>query len=153
MSDRVMLDNNGRHETLWMYQQSGSNTAMPAPDMTATPPALPALPSLPGFTSVLKAIGGPVSAAMASTLGSVASVSVQQDGGFRIRAKDNGRLFRQLGLRNDDVVTAINDVPVQDTDNALAMYRSLAGASRVKLAIVRDGKPLSVLVDLAILNK
>ena len=56
-------------------------------------------------------------------------------------------LIERLGLRSDDVVTAIQGVPIDSSGRAMNVARGLDGTSPVKLDIERRGVPTVVVVD------
>ncbi len=56
-------------------------------------------------------------------------------------------LIERLGLRSDDVVTAIQGVPIDSSGRAMNVARGLDGTQPVKLDIERRGVPTVVVVD------
>lgn len=63
--------------------------------------------------------------------------------GFRIHRMPAGGIYQGLGLRNDDVIRAVNGHPLTSPDKALEAYTRLRKASRVVLAITRGDRKLS----------
>jgi type II secretory pathway component PulC len=60
---------------------------------------------------------------------------------FGIRA---GSLLHQLGFENGDRVETMNGFALSDPSKALEAYQKLRGATQLKIAIVRKGKPLTL---------
>jgi general secretion pathway protein C len=70
----------------------------------------------------------------------------QKDGkieGFRAsEVKPNG-LFAMVGIKNGDVLLRLNDFPVDSPDKALQSFIALKGQNRLKLDMIRDGRPVT----------
>jgi general secretion pathway protein C len=75
----------------------------------------------------------------------------QKDGkveGFRAtEVKPNG-LFGMIGIKNGDVLLRLNDFPMDSPDKALQSFIALKGQNRLKLDLVRDGKPETYTYDI-----
>lgn len=163
MTDRVILDNNGRYETLWLYgKNTGASTQQYSPRSASRPVARPA----PGARAQASdAEGGNEAQQLVDAVlpegnqqyptedqvrmvTDVLNVSMYREGGqligFRIRPKGDRELFDQLGLQPNDVVTAVNNVGLDDTSRAMEVYRSLGQESRATLEILRDGNTITV---------
>ncbi len=54
----------------------------------------------------------------------------------------------KAGLRNTDVILAINDMPVSSTEELRLTIAEMAPGAKITLKLVRDGKPLSIAVTL-----
>lgn len=67
--------------------------------------------------------------------------------GYRI-ADGNGAMLSAMGLRNGDVITAIDDRPAAGISDMPALFRSLREEGGFTLSINRGGLPLTVQVDL-----
>lgn len=170
MPDRIILDNNGRYETLWLYDKQNSSGADSQRRSASTGQAPTRRPVQ---TRAESARVDPESAGSARDLVNavmpegdqqhptdeqvrmvtdVLNVSMYREGGqlvgFRIRPKGDRALFDQLGLQPNDVVTAVNNIGLDDTSRAMEVYRSLGQESRATLEILRDGTTISVDVAL-----
>ena len=64
---------------------------------------------------------------------------------YGIRSRSTPKLF---GLKNGDLVTAINGSSVLTMDEVMAAYAAHKGADKFVLSIVRKGRPLSLTVEL-----
>jgi general secretion pathway protein C len=60
--------------------------------------------------------------------------------GYRIRPGKDRRLLRKFGLKNGDVVTAVNGVSLDNPIKALEIMRELTTASSVSLDVERKGQ-------------
>jgi len=59
--------------------------------------------------------------------------------GFRLSAMPEDGPFAKLGLRNGDVLVAVNGLTVASLDQALEVYRKLRTARHLVLGLVREG--------------
>ncbi|MBL8911399.1 MAG: hypothetical protein JNM17_11960 [Archangium sp.] len=66
--------------------------------------------------------------------------------GFKLQKLRAG-FFLHAGLCENDVVRTLNGVALSSPDRALEAYSRLKGASRVEIAITREGKPVTLVVQ------
>lgn len=59
--------------------------------------------------------------------------------GYRIRPGKDRTLLKQFGLKNGDVVTGVNGIPLDNPIKALEIMRDLSTASAVTLEVERNG--------------
>lgn len=75
----------------------------------------------------------------------------QKDGkveGFRAsEVKPNG-VFAMIGIKNGDVLLRLNDFPIDSPDKALQSFIALKGQNRLKLDLIRDGRPATFNYDI-----
>lgn len=75
----------------------------------------------------------------------------QKDGkveGFRAsEVKPNG-VFAMVGIKNGDVLLRLNDFPIDSPDKALQSFIALKGQNRLKLDMIRDGRPATFNYDI-----
>lgn len=64
--------------------------------------------------------------------------------GFKIYGIRPGSLPKLLGLKNGDLITAINGISLTSTHSALSAYPQLRAAREFKLAIERRGEPVAL---------
>lgn len=168
--DRVILDNNGRYETLWLYQgkEDFVRSGRPTVSRTSSRPPRPRRPErrlqdgsgdasaiedardLVG--SVLPVNGGNPTEKQIKTINELVNVNMHREGGafigFKINPKRDSQLFDELGLKPNDIVTAVNNTPLDSTNRAMQVYRSLSTSSQATLEILRDGNTVSVDINL-----
>ena len=66
--------------------------------------------------------------------------------GFRIfSAKDKEHWFKQEGLKDGDIIIAVNDVRINDMKSALQCYNMLKNNNKVKVLVSRAGEWQGVL--------
>lgn len=154
---RVIINNNGNFESLWMYKDDPN-----APQLAVyTPPPAPSgRPQQRSLTPDNKApiydspspsapAGEPSMTEISKTLSDVVTFVIYRDKnkqpiGFRIRPGRDAALFNSLGLQSDDIVTAVNGVPLTTPGKIMETYKSMSGATSVNLEILRGGSTINL---------
>ena len=75
----------------------------------------------------------------------------QKDGrveGFRASEVKPAGVFAMIGIRNGDVLLRLNDFPIDSPDKALQSFIALKGQNRLKLDMIRDGRPVTFNYDI-----
>ncbi len=67
-----------------------------------------------------------------------------KDGGLRVSGIRPGSLTEMLGLKNGDRVQSVNGIDVSNPGNAIGALTQLRAASRLTVALQRDGKPSTI---------
>jgi len=170
--DRVILLHEGVQETLGLpYDQPGTPTpaantaAQPAAagrnTASASAPAPGQIPvATPVFVAPQMAQGAVDFSRIQQQLGvsdpselmrQISAQPVMENGrmaGVRLSGGPNAALIAQLGLQPTDVVTSINNVPLDSMGRATQVVDSLKNASRVTVTVNRDGKPVTLSVNI-----
>lgn len=68
--------------------------------------------------------------------------------GFRASEVKPQGIFGTIGIRNGDILRAINDFPIDSPEKAIQSFASLKGQTRIKLDLVRDGQPTTFNYDI-----
>ncbi|RMF13911.1 MAG: hypothetical protein D6761_10330 [Candidatus Dadabacteria bacterium] len=63
--------------------------------------------------------------------------------GYKIFAIKKGSVFEQIGLRNGDIIQAINGVSVDTPEKALQLFQQLKSETEFNLELQRGGSPLA----------
>jgi general secretion pathway protein C len=63
-----------------------------------------------------------------------------QPDGLTVTGIKAGSIFRKMGLRNGDVVKAVNNDAIKTTDDLISLYNNLKSAPDLSLQIVRRGQ-------------
>ena len=74
-----------------------------------------------------------------------------QDGksnGFKIFSIKRNSAARNLGLKNNDVLTGVNGTPLTSPDKALELYTQLQSEGHIELDIQRKGEPVTMEYDI-----
>jgi general secretion pathway protein C len=137
--DRVLLDRGGVIEALLLPELAAVN-------FTAPPPA----------TNTAALSIGRVEQAIRSNPGVIGQVMhrtpVFTDGrlrGMRVSPGPNAAAFARLGLRNNDLVTAINGVELNDEARSRDVFDSLSGAAEARVTVERNGTAQDLVLNLA----
>ena len=140
LEERVILENGGRYESLWLY----TDEPLPAPSRRPSTRATPK-PAVEPEERTAR-----VSRSQADSLDSVIKFSIARKGGdvigFRIRPGSNRELFKELGLKTNDIVTAVNGIELDSSARAMEVYETLRGATSANLGILRNNEPVSITV-------
>ncbi len=68
--------------------------------------------------------------------------------GVRISPGKARRLFYELKLRRNDIVTNINGTPLSDPSQLLTLQQELSSASEISLSVLRNGQPQDITIKL-----
>ena len=139
--DRVIIDNNGRYEALFLYDGQDSQTAA-APQRQAATSA----------SNLAREYRDRVYT-NPSSLAEVLRIAPQTEGGqlvgYRISPGRDEEQFAQLGFQPEDVIVAVNNIPLDDPAQALEVYKIMRTAREASFAIIREGEPVDLVVSLA----
>jgi general secretion pathway protein C len=154
LPDRVILSNNGRFETLWLFKEDPNApklaTAYSAPppsnDWPRGPPSDSPYQQAPAQAYRSPDMASPVRAAdpaVAQSLADVVAMSIYREEGkvvgYKIRPGRNADQFFALGLQADDVVMAVNGVPLSSPGKIMEIYKTMGSATSANLEIKRGG--------------
>jgi general secretion pathway protein C len=148
--DRVILDNNGRYETLWLYD----------PESVARQPQVNGGPAVPG-TVDMRGNADVTQAAQGyrqqlyqnpASLADVIQVAPANEGGkllgYRVRPGRDAQQFQQFGFKPDDIVVSINGVSLDDPQRALELYNLIRTAKDATFTVRRGDEELNLVVSL-----
>lgn len=174
--DHVIISNNGAAESLWLYDSSkikvsnitantsgkanlaGNNQLQPAIIKTQLVPlvgtnSVSTSPSIE-ISEVINNLrtqnaNPPVAAAKLAEI--IQVVPAQANGqllGYRLRPGVKLKEFVQLGFKENDVVTSVNGIALNDMANLPQLYAVMNDASDVSFSLLRDGQPLTLQITL-----
>lgn len=165
LDGRVIINNNGSFESLWLFKedpnapklttsfatpQAGNGAAMPQSGY-ANPPYQQQPPLHVDKSPVAdspRAGADPTVAAAVKTLADVVAMSIYREGGqvvgYKIRPGRNAEIFNSLGLQTDDIVTAVNGVPLSSPGKIMEIYKSMGSATSANLEIRRGGSTVNL---------
>jgi general secretion pathway protein C len=64
--------------------------------------------------------------------------------GFKVFAIRRNSALRQMGLKNNDVLTSVNGFDLSNTEKALEIYGKLQSEKSFSLEILRNGEPMTI---------
>jgi general secretion pathway protein C len=156
-AQRVIIDRNGEREALQLdRERSSTGSTRPASRPTSSAPVATSIPGLRGFDASAGAsaasFAGRGSAAAgrldASSLARQISVMPVTGGGFRVRPGRDARLFSELGLQINDIVTKVNGQPLQSESDARALFADVMRRGEVAITVTREGREMTLRPDL-----
>jgi general secretion pathway protein C len=140
-SDRVVIDRDGRLESLALPQQLATGKG-PPPSTAALPLGNPAIERMRRMITDQPGLIGDV----------MRPQPVMDHGrmnGFRVYPGRNRMEFSRLGLRPGDQVTAINGTPLDDRDRGEQILRTLGSSSEAHVTIIRAGQQQELTLNIA----
>ena len=137
--DRVLIDRGGSIEALPLPEISRATAFAPPPPVNNT------------AASIVR-----VEQAIRSNPNVIGQVMHRtpffEDGklkGIRVEPGTNAAAFARLGLRNRDLVTAINGVTLNDEARSRDIFDSLATSPEARVTVERNGVPQELVLNLA----
>lgn len=144
---KVVLNNNGRLEDLWLYGEDGKNFSTAAAGYTP-PQQQQSSPPPPARASVSEE-----QLQEARNIGDVVRFVVATENGkmigYKVRPGRKRALFDQVGLKSDDVVVSVNGIEVNEPQKIREVYQALKNASEAELQIMRDGATQSITISMS----
>ena len=144
-ADHVIIDNNGRKETVWLYTEAVNGVA------AGNSVGLPPVPSGAIPLEVTGALSGKTQQGLpvvAATLSEIIRVQPAQENGqligYRLSPGEQLKGFVQLGLQTNDVVTQVNGLALNDIANMPRLYALMNEATEVSFLLLREGRPMTL---------
>lgn len=155
MTDRVIINNNGQYESLWLYQNDPNAPAVSKPVSTPQPIVSQELLSGrnggaygPEVHSPQEKNGDPALAEVSRNLADVVAMSIYRENGqvvgYKIRPGRDAEKFKSVGLQADDIVTAINGMPLTNPAKIMEVYKNMGNTTSASLEIKRGGSVITV---------
>lgn len=145
MSDKVILENNGRFESLPLYSDEPA-----ASTRTAQPRARSRVQRGPNPRGVSRDALRSVASGKKS-LADVIKVSMVREAGkvvgYRVRPGKERALFDSLGLKPNDIVVAVNGVALNSSSKAMEVYKSMREETSATFDVKRGEETLSLNID------
>lgn len=146
--DHVILDNSGRYESLWLYDdEKKSSRARAAPSRAASNNK----PKTTSNSSLAKGYRERLYKNPASLAEVLRITPAQRQGqmvGYRVSAGRDKQQFTQLGFKANDIVTAINDIELDEPSKALEVYKLMRTAKDATFTVDRNGESVQIVVSL-----
>ncbi len=136
--DRVLLDRNGSIESLMLPRQVPGGAA---PAAAAPPPTYAAervrqlITENPGV--------------IADVIRPQPVFAGGRQKGYRVYPGRNRQAFLRLGLRPGDLVTAINNTPLDDPARGEEIFSTLASASEAHVTVMRNGRQQDLTLNMS----
>lgn len=173
LSQRVILNNNGRYESLWLYQEGefasrqprrnepayeapsrsweGDDTELNDADAGMDEPMDDSAQVGPQERASEPDAQGTVEQ-MSRSLSDVVSMSIHRENGqiagYQIRPGRDSAMFDALGLEAGDIVKAVNGTELTSPQRVMELYRNMGDATSATLSIERNGENITIDIDL-----
>jgi general secretion pathway protein C len=140
-SDRVLLDRNGRLESLSLPHQGtgilGANAVQ-----AAVPTQNPAFDRVRRLISEDPAL-------LSDIMRNQPVLMAGKLHGFRVYPGRNRQAFTRLGLRSGDLVIAINGTPLDDPARGDEIFRTIGSASEARVTVMRNGQQQDLTLNMS----
>lgn len=136
LSDRVLLNNNNRLETLWLEGRDGSESGL----NVQTEAARPATPAR-------QQSAAPATARQQELLQHISITPEQGDNGitgFRLSPRGDGQLFREAGLQDGDVAVAINGFDLTNPADAMVVMEEIQTMTDAQIRVRRGDEYVDI---------
>jgi general secretion pathway protein C len=148
--DRAIIDNNGRFETLWLYDPS-TNARQPQPNITPDAAATVDMRANAEVTSLAQNYRQQLYQ-NPSSLADVIQVAPAMDGGkligYRISPGRDQAQFQKFGFKPGDIVTSVNGIGLEDPQRALELYNLIRSARDASITVRRGSEQMTMMVSL-----
>jgi general secretion pathway protein C len=138
-ADRVLLDRNGRIETLRFPKDLSASAGAPM--------AMPPLPQPQAQSAPLREVLGENAARLQDIIRPAPHVQEGQIVGFRVNPGRDRAAFEALGFQPGDVVTDVNGTVLDDVSQGLQIFQSLGESTQANVTVLRDGVPQVIVID------
>ncbi len=138
-ADRVLLDRNGRLETLRLPKELTASAGAPM--------AMPQLPQAARSQGSLREVISENATRLTDIVRLAPHVQEGQVVGFRVNPGRDRATFEALGLQPGDVVTDINGTVLDDASQGIQVFQSLGESTQANVTVLRDGVPQVIVID------
>ncbi|MDB6063165.1 MAG: type secretion system protein GspC [Verrucomicrobiaceae bacterium] len=153
--DRAIIDNNGRYETLWLYDPAAS-ARQPQPTGNAAAAAEnPAATVDMRSNNQVTAMAQNYRQQLYQNPGSLADViqvaPATEAGklvGYRISPGRDQEQFQKFGFKPGDIVTGVNGIALDDPQRALELYNLIRTARDASITVRRGSEQMTMVVSL-----
>jgi general secretion pathway protein C len=141
--DHVVIDRGGTEENLFLDQSGAVQAGMPATGSTGAASGVPVGAPAGGQS-------GPVPAGqLRNEIGFIPRIDGGRISGLVVRPQGTGAVFRQAGLQEGDVVTAIGGRPVSSPGDLDRVAGDFAGGGNIPITVERGSQTLPLTIAVA----
>jgi general secretion pathway protein C len=151
LADRAIIDNNGRFETLWLYDPNASSNLGSSQSVADAPSSTVDMRTNAGVSQLAQTYRNQLYQNPSSLADVIQVTPASENGkliGYRINPGRDPAQFAKFGLKPGDVVTMINDVKLDDPQRALELYNMLRTQSEASITVHRGNEDVVLLVSL-----
>lgn len=145
LPDRVLIANRGKIEALYLFDKNDNSGAATQTPAAPKPPVRPQRVRA-GTDLRQRLLSNP------SSLMELVRISEARENGeivgYKVRpGKDRSR-FESMGFQNNDVVTSINGITLDNPSSALQVFQMMRTAKEATFELQRAGEPVNLVVNL-----
>ena len=148
--DRVIIDNSGRYESLWLYDESNKPSSTNRAKSTDAA-KLQDLRGQKDATELARDYRSRLYKNPSSLAEAVRISPAQENGrmvGYRVSPGRDKEQFTTFGFEAGDIVTSINSVSLDDPSKALEVYKMMRTAREASFTVERGGESIQLMVSL-----
>jgi general secretion pathway protein C len=138
--DRVVIDRNGKLESLMLPRQLQPGAA---------PPSTAALQTETPIMDRMRKLISDDPGLMADIMRPQPVFAQGKQKGYRVYPGRNRQAFTRLGLRPGDLVMAINGTPLDDPARGQEIFRTLGSSSEAHITVMRSGQQQDLTLNIA----
>lgn len=143
--DRVLLDNSGRVETLWLDGRDGREASL---NLTSTGSSASSSNTETSNTSEDVELSS-----QQQELLEVISIQPERNGsellGYRVSPKNDPAKFSELGFETGDIAVAINGYDLTNMVEAMELMNEIQGMTQAQVSVLRNGEIVDIDIYLA----
>jgi general secretion pathway protein C len=139
MNDRVVIDRNGKLESLVLPRQVQGG---------APPPSAAALQTQSPVVDRMRKLMSDDPGLMADIMRPQPVFAQGKQRGYRVYPGRNRQAFMRLGLRPGDLVTAVNGTPLDDPARGQEIFRTIGSSSEAHITVMRNGQQQDVTLNM-----
>jgi general secretion pathway protein C len=140
LTDRVIIDRNGKLESLLLPRQLQPGAA---------PPSTAALQTETPVMDRMRKLISDDPGLMADIMRPQPVFAQGKQKGYRVYPGRNRQAFTRLGLRPGDLVMAINGTPLDDPARGQEIFRTLGSSSEAHITVMRSGQQQDLTLNIA----
>ncbi|WP_394127355.1 type II secretion system protein GspC [Vibrio hepatarius] len=145
-SDRVIIDNSGRNETVMLEGLKYSK-----PEATPQSKAETSLTRSPVPAEALEKIRQEIRQDSSKIFQYVRMSQIKKDGdvvGYRLSPGKDKALFESVGLQQGDIAVSINGLDLKDSSVMSEIFKNLSQLTELTLTVERNGQPHEIYIEL-----
>lgn len=146
LPDRVLIANRGKIEALYLFDKNDSSGAVTSRQTAAPRPVARSQRVRVGSDLRKRLLSNP-----SSIMELVRISEARENGeivGYKVRPGKDPSRFESMGFQNNDVVTSINGITLDNPSGALQVFQMLRTAKEATFELQRTGEPVSLVVNL-----
>ena len=145
MKDRVVLSVSGKEENLLLQERSAGSTATASRSSSSSASRTTSSSSTRRSTVSISLSRSQVNNALENLTELAGQINIQpysEDGteGLKLSSIKPNSIFRRMGLRNGDVLTAVDGSQLTSVDQAYKLYEDLKSSDTASVDILRNGR-------------